>query len=389
MPPPRRAASLDLGLDRSTLAVVAGRGNRLTADPLNAPLVPASAFRGAGERSYARDGNPTWEAFEEAIGALEGGTAVAFATGMAAAAGVIEALPPTARVVVARSAYVEVRRLLAEREAAGRLRVTEVDATDGDSILPALPGADVAWLDSISNPALDVAEVDTVARAARQAGCAVVVDSTLATPVNQRPLELGADLVIHSATKYIGGHSDLLLGVAVAADPARASRLRDARTTLGAVPGTLETWLGLRGLRTLALRVERGAASAGILARRLAEHPAVALVRYPGLATDRSHPVARRLLDGFGAMLSFEVAGGGEAAGAVCEAVALISHASSFGGVETLIEHHGRWHPSSEAGDGLLRLSVGCEHPDDLWRDLDRALCAAYQAGRSTPRTAA
>jgi len=361
-----------------TVAIVAGRGEPLAGAPLNSPPVLASAFRAGGERTYARDGNPTWDAFEDALGTLEGGTAVAFSTGMAAAAAVIETLPPTARVVVADTAYVEVLRLLAEREAAGRLSLTHVDGSDTGAVVAAVDGADLAWLDSVSNPGLDVAEVDVIAAAAHAAEAILVVDSTLATPINQRPLALGADLVIHSAAKYVGGHSDLLLGVAVAADAARAARLADARRTLGAVPGTLEAWLGLRGLRTLAPRVERGAASAAVLAERLAEHPTVTRVRYPGLASDPSHEVAARLLDGFGAMLSFEVEGGERAADAVCDRVAVIVHASSFGGVETLIEEPGRWHADPRVPAGLLRLSIGCEHPDDLWRDLEQALASAY-----------
>jgi cystathionine gamma-synthase len=364
-------------LARCTVAIVAGRGEPLAGAPLNSPPVLASAFRAGGERAYAREGNPTWDAFEDALGALEGGTAVAFSTGMAAAAAVIETLPPTARVVVADTAYAEVRRLLVEREAAGRLSLMHVDGSDTDAVVAAVDGADLAWVDSISNPGLDVAEVDVIARAAHAAEAVLVVDSTLATPINQRPLELGADLVIHSAAKYAGGHSDLLLGVAVAADTPRAARLVDARSMLGAVPGTLEAWLGLRGLRTLALRIEHGAASAAVLAERLAEHPSVTRVRYPGLVSDPSHEVAARVLDGFGAMLSFEVEGGERGADSVCEQVALIVHASSFGGVETLIERHGRWPAGPEVPAGLLRLSVGCEHPDDLWRDLEQALAFA------------
>jgi cystathionine gamma-synthase len=361
-------------LHHDTRAVIAGRGDATPGSPLNGPPVFASAFRAGGEHTYSRDGNPTWEAFEEAIGDLEGGSAVAFSTGMAAAAAAIEALPPTARVLLAGPTYVEVRRLLAEREAAGRLRLTEVDATDTRAVLDAMPDADMVWLDSISNPGLEVAEADVIGRAARGLDAVLVVDSTLATPFNQRPLELGADLVIHSATKYIGGHSDLLLGVAIAADPSRGARLADARTMLGAVPGTLEAWLGLRGLRTLPLRIERGTASAGVLAERLAEHPAVAGVRYPGLASDPAHPIAGRVLDGCGAMLCFEVEGGERAADAVCERVEVIAHAGSFGGVETLIERQGRWHSGPGIPAGLLRLSVGCEHPDDLWADLERAI---------------
>jgi len=369
-----QAARPTSSLDIQTVAILAGRGEPVAGAPLNCPPILASAFRAGAGRSYARDGNPTWDAFEEAIGALEGGTAVAFSTGMAAAAAVIESLPPTARVVVGDSVYVEVRSLLAEREAAGRLRLIDVDASDTETVIASLPGADMAWLDSISNPGLDVAEIDRVGRAANAERVTLVVDSTVATPVNQRPLELGADLVVHSAAKYVGGHSDLLLGVAVAADGARATRLADARAMVGAVPGTLEAWLGLRGLRTLPLRMERGARSAAMLAERLVEHPAVARVHYPGLAADRSHAVATRVLDGFGAMVSFEVEGGERVADAVCERVRVIAHASSFGGVETLLERHGRWHSGPGVPAGLLRLSVGCEHPEDLWRDLDAAL---------------
>jgi cystathionine gamma-synthase len=374
-------------LHGDTRAVLAGRGEAAPGAPLNRPPVFASAFRAGGEHTYSRDGNPTWEAFEEALGALEGGTAVAFSTGMGAAAAAIEALPPTARVLLAGATYVEVRRLLAEREAAGRLRLIEADASDTGAVVEAIADADMVWLDSISNPELEVAEVDVIAEAARRHDAVMIVDATLATPFNQRPLELGADLVIHSATKYIGGHSDLLLGVAVAANPARAARLADARTMLGAVPGTLEAWLGLRGLRTLPLRIDRGADSARILAERLAEHPAVSRVRYPGLPTDPAHPVAGRVLDGYGALLCFEVEGGERAADSVCEEVTVIAHAGSFGGVETLIERHGRWHPGSEVPGGLLRLSVGCEHPEDLWADLERALASwaprTAKSGRS------
>ncbi len=331
----------------------------------------ASAFASGEGPGYARQSNPTWEAFEAALGALEGGAAVTFASGMAAADAVLDALPADSRVIVARSAYLEVRRLLARSP----LEVSEVDPLDTKATLAALEHADVLWLDAITNPNLEVPELDLLLAAARRAGVLSVVDSTLATPVLLRPLELGADLVLHSATKYIGGHSDLMLGAAVARDPRLSARLRETRTATGAVPGTMEAWLGLRGMRTLPLRVERGVETAALLAGRLQVHPRVGSVRYPGLEGDPAHSTAARLLDGFGALVSFEV-GRAERADAICRAVEVIVHASSLGGVETLIERQAAWHADPSVPGGLLRLSVGCEDPEDLWRDLERALAA-------------
>ena len=185
-------------------------------------------------------------------------------------------------------------------------------------------------------------------------------------------MELGADVAVHSATKFIGGHSDLMLGIATASDPERVAALRHARASLGATPGGLEAFLALRGLRTLAVRLERGQASAAVLAERLAAHPAVAAVHYPGLPSDPGHDRAARLMDGFGAMLAFEVAAGAEAAQAVAERVRVIVHATSLGGVETLIERRARYEYEATP-EALLRLSVGVEHVEDLWADLDRA----------------
>ncbi|MDQ3758691.1 MAG: PLP-dependent transferase [Actinomycetota bacterium] len=363
-------------LDPSTQAILAGRADRIPGGPLSVPPVLASSFHAGSAQGYSRDGNPTWQAFEAAIGALEGGTAVSFSSGMAATAAILEGLPPTGRVVMAEAAYSEVREMLAERQAAGRLRATFADAMDTEAIIAALPGADMLWLDSISNPYLDVPELDVLAQAAHDEGALVVVDATLVTPILQRPLSLGADLVVHSATKAIGGHSDLLLGVAVARTEAGAGRLDDARTMFGAVPGTLEAWLALRGLRTLPLRIEHAQSGASLLAADLAERDDVQWIRFPGLPGDPSRATAERLMDGPGTMLSFELDGGMERAEAVCESVEIITHAASLGGVETLIERHGRWCSAADVSSGLLRLSVGCEHPGDLWRDLDRALDA-------------
>ncbi len=360
-------------LRRATLAVHAGRGARAAGDPLNAPLVPAATF--FGDRYARNEGTPGWEAFEEAVGSLEGGTAVAFASGMGAIAAILEALPPGARVVAPHDGYTGTRALLGAREAAGKLTLARVDIEDTEAVLGACEGADLLWAETPSNPLIAVAELDALIAGARDAGALVAVDSTLATPLLQRPLELGADIVMHSATKFIGGHSDLLMGVAVTRDEALVERLREARRLLGSTPGALEAYLALRGLRTLPVRLERGEASALELARRLSGHPAVPRVRYPGLPGDPGHERAGRLMDGYGAMLSFEVAGGASQADRICERVEVLTHATSLGGVETLIERRAKY-PLELAPEGLLRVSVGCEDVEDLWRDLERALRA-------------
>ena len=354
-------------LSRETVAVHAGRPSE---GPLSAPVVLASNFRTIG---YTREeGSPTWEALEAAIGTLEGGDAVAFSSGMAASTAVIERLPAGARVVGPAVAYTGVRRLLSERAAGGHIDLESVDVTDSDAVLRACEGAALLWVETPSNPLVGIAELDRLCEGAHAAGAEVVVDATFATPLLQRPLELGADVVVHSATKFIGGHSDLLLGVATARTHERAEALRHARGTLGATPGALEAFLALRGLRTMAVRLERAQASAAVLAERLAAHPAVSAVYYPGLPSDPGHERAARLMDGFGAMLAFET-GDAAAADAVCERVRVLTHATSLGGVETLIERRARY-PEEVAPEALLRISVGIEHVEDLWRDLERAL---------------
>jgi cystathionine gamma-synthase len=313
-----------------TVAVHAGRGE---GSALNAPLVPASSLR---DHAYAReDGSPGWAPFEQAIGALEGGTAVAFASGMGAAAAIVQALPKGARVVGPQRGYAWTRSLLA-----GIDHIT-VDTSDTEATLRASEGADLLWLESPSNPLLEVAELDRLCAA----GVPVAVDSTFATPLLQRPLELGATLSMHSASKFIGGHTDLLLGVVTTRDPEWVERLRHARAQLGATPGALEAFLALRGLRTLPVRLEASQRTAALLAQRLAAHPAVRTVHFPG----------------FGAMLSFEHAD----PDAVCAHVRLFTYAKSLGGVESLID---------KRGPELVRVSVGCEHAEDLWADLEQAL---------------
>jgi cystathionine gamma-synthase len=361
-------------LHPETIAILAGRGEGRPGEPVNPALVLTSTFHAGGAIGYARDDHPNRAAFEEALGRLEGGTAVTFASGMAAATAVLEELPVGARVVAPRFAYKNVRSLLRDRTATARVEAVEVDIADTDAALAACDGAAMLWIESPTNPMLEVADLAALSEGARRRGAAVVVDSTFATPLLQRPLALGADVVVHSATKFIGGHADLLLGVAICADPERAARLRDVRTDTGAVPGALETWLALRGLRTLAVRLERGQASAMELAVRLSDHPEVDRVRYPGLPADPGHALAARQMDGFGAVLAFEPSGGAERAEAVCERVRVLTHATSLGGVETLIERRSRYPGERDVPPALIRVSVGCEHVEDLWADLAGAL---------------
>lgn len=225
-----------------------------------------------------------------------------------------------------------------------------------------------------SNPLLAISDLTAVCGAPRKPDGLMVVDSTFATPLVQQPLKLGADLVMHSATKYLSGHSDLLLGAVVAASEDNVRRLRERRELAGATPGALEAYLAVRGVRTLPLRLQRASASAAGLADRLAQHPEVRIVRYPGRPDHPTHATARSFMSGFGAVVSFDVRGGGDRADAVCRSVQIIRHATSLGGVESTIERRAAVPGQTHLPAGLLRLSVGCEHPDDLWRDLQHAI---------------
>jgi cystathionine gamma-synthase len=363
-----------------TRLAVLGRGEHRPGQPLNVPIVPASNFRAApvGEegREYARDdGTPGWEALEELLGDLEGGRAVCFSSGMGAIAAVLELLPVAARVVVPRDSYGGLRALLADGADGGRWQVHTVDMTETDALADAVDDADMVWLETPSNPMLEVVDIAHVVARAADAGATVAVDNTFATPLLQSPLALGADLVVHSATKFIGGHSDLLLGAVVARRQEDHARLVRRRVVAGATPGALECFLALRGARTLALRLRAAQDSAGELARRLQAHPAVARVRYPGLPDDPHHARAADQMSGFGAVVSFEVADAA-AADAVCERVQVISHATSLGGIESTVERRNKLPGQEHVPAGLVRLSVGCEHLEDLWADLDTALGA-------------
>lgn len=363
----------DSALHPDTLAVVAGRGSRDAGGPLNVPVHFSSTFHAGGDVSYAREGNPSWTAFEETLGALEGGTAVAFASGMAAVAAVMEQLPVGAVVVAPRDAYTGTRRYLAEAAEQGRLGLRLVDVADTAATAAACSGAALLWLESPTNPLLAIADIAALAEAAHLAGALLAVDNTFATPLLQRPLELGADIVVHSATKFIAGHSDVLLGAAIAASADMAQQLAEHRTVRGAIPGPMEAYLALRGLRSLSVRLERMQSNALALAQRLAEHRKVDRVRYPGLPVDPGHERAAKQMNGFGGIIAFELAGA-ESAERVCAATRVIVHSTSLGGIETTMERRRR-HPLEEhTPEGLIRISVGCEHVDDLWNDLSRAL---------------
>ncbi len=361
--------------------VSAGRDGRPGA-PLNVPLVPASNFVLGAERAYSRDdGTPTWEALEEIVGGLEGGEAVAFASGMAGIAAVFDQLPTGTVVAVPHDCYQGVAGLAARGEAQGRWRVRRIAVDDTGEWIRAGAESDLIWLESPSNPLLVVADLVAICAAPRKAGSLLGVDNTFATPLNQRPLELGADLSFQSATKFLGGHSDLLSGVVATRRAELGKALRQARELSGATPGALESFLAVRGSRTLALRLERAQQTAAWLAERLSAHPCVSLARYPGLPTHPTHEVARRQLKGFGTIISFDVRGGAAAADAVCSNLQLIQHATSLGAVESTIERRAGIPGQEHLPPSLLRLSVGIEDARELWSDLDRALRGAAPRG--------
>ena len=338
-------------LSPATIAVMAGRPSA-PGGPLNQPLVLASNYRAGGE--YTRThGTDTWAALETAVGALEGGRAIAYASGMAAASAIVYALAPKV-VVIPTFSYLGVRSLLSEYQLQGHLELRPVDITDTAAVAAATVGADIVWVETPTNPTLDVADLPAIAAASRGAGAHMVVDSTFATPLLQRPLENGASIVLHSGTKFIGGHSDLLIGLCVTSDDDIYDRLVQARTFQGATPGALEAFLALRGLRTMPIRLAAMQRNALVLVERLRGHPAVAEVRYPGE----------------GAMVSFVVNGGAEAADALCDGVRVLVPATSLGGVETTIERRQKYAGDAHVPPGLLRMSVGIEDVEDLWADI-------------------
>ena len=343
-----------------TWAIVGGRPDRVPGAPLNTPLVPASNFVLGTERLYSRtEATDTWEAFESVLGGLEGGEAVAFSSGMAACAAVLGQLPSGAHLVIPDDCYQGVAGIAEEGARDHGWTVERLPAPDLAGWTAKALEADLLWLESPTNPLLDVSDVAAICAAPRKPGTRVVVDNTFATPLLQQPLALGADVVIHSATKFLGGHADLLMGAAVAKHADQRELLVTARALYGATPGTLEAFLATRGIRTLPVRLKTSIDTAVALAERLATHPAVQRVRYPG----------------FGAVVSFELADA-PTVDRACAAVKIIWNATSLGGVESTMERRSV-HPGQEhIPDGLIRMSVGCEDVEDLWADLEQALAA-------------
>lgn len=334
---------------------------------------------------YSRDTNPTRAALEQCLAALEGGTrAFAFASGMAAVSAVAQLLRPGDRAMIIDDVYGGTRNLYTKLLREQAIAADFVDCTDLGAVEQAIARAPrLVWLESPTNPLLKVIDVRVIARMAHAVGATVAMDNTLASPYLQRPFEFGVDLVAYSTTKYHGGHSDLLGGAVIARDERLAERIKGAHYMMGAVPGPLDAWLVLRGVKTLALRMERHTSNALQLARAIEGHPAVARVHYPGLESHPQHQLARRQMRHFGGMLSLDLRGGRAAARALCGAVRLFTYAPSLGGVESLIGHpatmtHRHCTPEERRaigiGDGLIRISAGIEHADDLQRDLIAAL---------------
>jgi cystathionine gamma-lyase len=375
-----------------TLAIHAGQEPDPTTGAVMTPVYQTSTYvqEGPGKHKgyeYARTQNPTREALERCVAALEGAAwGVATSSGCAATALVLHTLRAGDHVVTSDDVYGGTYRLFTKVFAELGLRFTSVDLTDPARLEAAVrPETKLVWLETPTNPLLKVIDLRAVAERAHARGLAVAVDNTFLSPYLQQPLAFGADLVVHSTTKYLGGHSDVVGGVIVGNDPARGERLRFLQNAVGAVPGPWDCFLVLRGLKTLAVRMQRhdenGRAVAGFLAR----HPKVARVLYPGLEGHPGYAVQRAQARGAGGMVSFEIQGGLAAARRFLERTQLFACAESLGGVESLIEHpaimtHASVPPAVRAelgiGDGLIRLSVGIEHIDDLLADLEQAFAS-------------
>jgi cystathionine gamma-synthase len=370
-----------------TKAIHAGQEPEPTYGAVNVPIYQTSTYAvpAVGENKgydYARTGNPTRTALETAVAALEGGHgALCFASGMAAETSFLLQLRPGDHVVLPDDVYGGTYRLLSRvlHEAMG-VEFDTVDLTDEEALRKAIrEETRVVWVETPTNPLLKIIDIALVAGIAHEAGAECVVDNTFASPYLQRPISLGADAVVHSATKYLGGHSDVVGGVVVTTNAEMQERLAFIQNSAGAVPGPMDCFLVLRGLKTLALRMEAHSRNAARVAEFLSSHPRVMKVYYPGLPSHPGHDIAARQMGGFGGMVSFETETEEEAL-EVCRRTKLFLLAESLGGVESLIEHPGKMTHASVAGSTLevpatlVRLSVGIEHPDDLVEDLRQAL---------------
>ena len=376
-----------------TRAIHAGQEPDPTTGAITTPIYQTSTFvqEGVGVHKgyeYARTDNPTRTALQTAMASLEGGAwALAYASGLAATQNLFYLLRPGDHVLLSDDAYGGTYRLVAKVIARYGIDFSLVDMSDLDAVRAALrPQTRIVWVETPTNPYLKIVDIQGVADLLADHPAWLVVDNTFASPYLQQPLALGADFVLHSSTKYLGGHSDVVGGIVVGNDPEVYDTLKFHQNAAGAVPGPFDAWLTLRGIKTLAVRMERHSANAGAVAAFLSEHEAVARVFYPGLADHPGHAVARRQMRDFSGMVSFTVRGGYEAAAAVVAQTKVFQLAESLGGVESLIEHPGRMTHASVAGTGaeveetLVRLSVGIEHTHDLIADLRQALDAVVPA---------
>lgn len=381
-------------LSAETVVVAAGRPPRRRDEPVNPPIVLSSTYFGSGEladgdRGYGRYANPTWDPFEEALGQLEGSElpGLLYASGLAAVSSALSLLPAGGVLVMPSHSYSGSLVMATELAQKGFLELRIVDIADTEAVKEQLApqgqnakAARMLWLESPTNPMLGIADIRELAAAAHAVGAIVVTDNTFSTPLVQQPLALGSDVVLHSVTKYLAGHSDVVLGALVTSNPDIRAALLHNRIIHGGIAGPFEAWLALRGLRTLALRVERSQASAAVLAERLSRHPLIEAIRFPGLPTDPGHERAKEQMTGFGSIVCVEIApvaglSGADAADKLVRELQLWLPATSLGGVESLIERRRR-HAAEPLSvpDNLVRMSVGIENVEDLWADLKQAL---------------
>lgn len=376
-----------------TLAIHAGQEPDPVHGAVMTPIVLSSTFAQPEPGKpvlydYSRSGNPTRSALEACLAALEGGSqAFAFASGCAAASTLLHTLAPGDHVVCGDDVYGGTYRIFQRVMTTLGVRTTYVDATSSERVSAAITDATkLVWLESPSNPLLKLADIEEVARLAAGRGIRLVVDNTFASPALQNPLQLGADVVLHSTTKYINGHSDVVGGALILNDAELAARVQFLQNAMGAVPSPFDCYMVLRGLKTLAVRMQRHVETALLLATRLGQHQGVERVHYPGLEQHPQHQLALRQMRGGGGIISIDLVGGEPAARAFLTSLRWFTLAESLGGVESLAEHPALMTHASipkaqrEAigiGDGLVRLSVGLEHAEDLWADIEQALAAA------------
>jgi cystathionine gamma-synthase len=367
-----------------TTAIHAGRAIDRATGAVTMPIYLSTTFERAADGeyplgfSYSREANPNRTALERCLAALEGGKeALAFSSGLAVLTALVQGLEPGDHIIAPDDAYYGVRKVIGKVFAKWPLEITYVDVTDLDAVRAAVrPSTRLLWIETPSNPLLKVADLAALASIARKANAISICDGTFAPPVLQRPFDFGVDMVVHSTTKYIAGHSDVVGGALITKyDNYLFERARNAQQYGGAAPSPFDCWLALRGIETLPYRVRAQSAHALLIARYLEQHPSVEVVRYPGLASHPRRDLAARQMSAFGGMLSFQVHGGRDRAMAVASRVRVFTRATSLGGVHSLIEHRASIEgPDTRTPENLLRVSVGLEHPDDLIEDLQQAM---------------